>query len=466
MTRRATPRQLGFSLIELLVSLVLVSLVLGGAMAMFNYTNKLSRAQLHEADLQQSARVAQRDLLRLIRMAGRGGLRGYHQAGYDAASGPASITPAIEVRNNVPAATQRLVPGDADSPMVQLDTDVITVRGHFNSPPLFVASTDPTTFTRVANGGVIRVASHSPAGIPQDVSAMVQAVQDQREDAVLIVSALSDVIYGVAQLDPANSNVADYDPDPQVQFDITIAYKYAGGTHTAAYGLLSADGVFPDLNNAHPAWLPARDLQTVGSIALLEEYRYFARNPEDPTGAEKPRLAVTRFFPNTDTPYDSNWYSDIADNVYDFQVALGFDSSFDGTASSNGFFAFDSDNVGIDDVVIDGAVAAGASTDLDDWLFNSPADTTNLGALPWTPAVAVGATPPSYTISQPRPKLLYARLSTLAMTAKPDPGYSAALVASIEDHNYATTPADPVNGSDGRRYRRLLLTTVADLRNL
>ena len=79
---RTTNRECGFTLIELLVALVLVSLVLGGAFAMFNYTNKLTRAQLHQSDLQQSARVAQRQLLRTVRMAGRGGLPGYAVAGF------------------------------------------------------------------------------------------------------------------------------------------------------------------------------------------------------------------------------------------------------------------------------------------------------------------------------------------------------------------------------------------------
>jgi hypothetical protein len=295
------------------------------------------------------------------------------------------------------------------------------------------------------------------------MSAIVEAVTEQRNDAVLIVSALSDLIYGVAELDAGGSDVSAYDPDPQVQFEVTIAYKHTGGTHTAAYALLSADGVFPDLSVTHPDWLPARGLSTVGSIALLEEYRYFVRDPEDPSGNEKPRLAVTRFFPNTDEPVGNLWYSDIADNIYDFQVALGFDSSFDGTAGTNGFFSFDVDNQGNDDFIVDGEVVSGASKGLDDWLFNDPADTTNIGSLPWTPAAASGSTPPAFSTSQPRPKLFYARLSTLALTASPDRGYAADVLTSIEDHEYAAN--HPVN-TERRPHRRILLTTIADLRNL
>ncbi|MCZ6506497.1 MAG: prepilin-type N-terminal cleavage/methylation domain-containing protein [Acidobacteria bacterium] len=462
---RTTNRECGFTLIELLVALVLVSLVLGGAFAMFNYTNKLTRTQLHQSDLQQSARVAQRELMRTVRMAGRGGLPGYAVAGFTAASAPASITPAISVRNNVPSATQRLVVGNPTSPLVVENTDVLTVRGHFNSAPLFVASTNPANLTTTATGGTIVISSRSPAGLPQDLSELVNAVVTGRRDALLIVSGLSDLIYGVAQLNPGNSIVAGYDPDPAVVSQIVIAYDNRGGIYTAQYGLLSADGVFPDSAIVHPPWLPARDLVNVGTVALLEEYRFYVRQPNDLT--ETPRLSVARFYPGTQISHPAGgWITDLADSILDLQVALGFDSSFDGTSSSNGFFDFDADNVGTDDIIVDGDVRAGAATSLDDWLFNDAADTANLGSLPWLPTAASGNTPPSFSGPQPRPRLYYARVTTLSMAAKGDRGYYAPTIAAIEDHIYGMAPGDPVNGEDDRRRRRLLLTTIIDLRNL
>ncbi|MDH3402261.1 MAG: prepilin-type N-terminal cleavage/methylation domain-containing protein [Acidobacteriota bacterium] len=465
-------RQAGFSLVELLVSMLLVALVLGGALTLFNYTNKLSRAQLHQSDLQQSARVAQRELLGTVRMAGRGGLAGFAVAGFTATSGPASVTPAITVRNNVPAAQQRLVIGDDSSPLVALDTDVLTVRGHFESPPAFVNSTDPSTFVVAGNGGTITISSRSPGGVPQDLSALVDAVDDDRPDALLITSSLSDLVYGVAELDPTTSDVSLFDPDPAAVFDIVIGYKNRGGTYTTEYGLLSADGVFPDPNvlpPTPPEWVPVRDLEGVGSVALLEEYRYYIRDPEGLEGEVAPRLAVGRFFPGTDAPHpNGGWRQDLASNVYDLQVALGFDSSFDGTNSFNGFFAFDPDNIGNDDLIVDGELVPSTSSDLDDWLFNDPADEENLGNLPWTPNPASGSTPPAFTASQPRPRLYYARVTTLSLTASADRGYQAPLITAIEDRAYPPAPSDPkaINGSEGRQYRRLQLTTIIDLRNL
>ena len=177
----------GFTLVELLVAMALIALVLGGAVTMFNYTNELARAQLHQSDLQQSGRVAQREMLANLRMAGRGGLPGYHLHGFDANSGPASDTPAISVTSNVILGT-RIVPGDATSPRVQLGTDILTVRGHFNSPPLYVASTDPTTFNpNPGSGGTVVISSHIAGEVMQDMTAIIDAVNANRADAVPLV---------------------------------------------------------------------------------------------------------------------------------------------------------------------------------------------------------------------------------------------------------------------------------------
>lgn len=461
----ARSRQAGFSLVELMVSMLLISLVLGVAFTMFNYTNKLSRSQLHQADLQQSSRVAQRDLLRSVRMAGRGGLAGYHVAGQTATSGPASITPAIEVRNNVPSATQRLVIGNATSPLVVEGTDVLTVRGHLTSSPIFIDSTNGDNFSLngMGTGGLITLASHGPTGIPQDITPIVDAVTESRPDALLIVSSLSDLIYGVGEIVPGLSNVAGYNPDPLIYSEVTIAYRFTGSTIATDYALLSADGVFPDLNATYPGWLAPRELSNVGIVALLEEYRFYVRDPEDDT---EPRLSVGRFFPGTQTAHpEGGWNTDIADNIHDLQVALGFDSSFDGTTNTDGFFAADADNLGADDIIVDGDLEPGASPGLDDWLFNAAADTTNLATPPWTPQTGGGPTPPTFPVNQPRPRLYYARISTLSMAASADRGFEAPLMTAIEDNVYDAT--HPVNENPGgRQKRRLLLTTIVDLRNL
>src|SRR4051812_12639253 len=99
----------GFTLIEVTVSLIVTVIVLLGVLALFDFSNKLTRVQTNISDMQQSLRVAQSDSVRLIRMAGRGGL-------------PVGNPPdgfAVSVRNNVGKKVgDTLTIGDAGTPEI------------------------------------------------------------------------------------------------------------------------------------------------------------------------------------------------------------------------------------------------------------------------------------------------------------------------------------------------------------
>src|SRR4029078_5796271 len=66
--------QRGFTLVEDTVSPIVTFVVLLGVLALFDFSNRLTRVQTNISDMQQSLPVAQPDSVRLIRMAGRGGL--------------------------------------------------------------------------------------------------------------------------------------------------------------------------------------------------------------------------------------------------------------------------------------------------------------------------------------------------------------------------------------------------------
>ena len=120
-SRSPTPRaRSGFTLLELVVALLIVAAVIVGALALFDSTYRLSSTQLDRVDLQQSLRIAQREMSRMVRLAGRGGL-------------PARV--AVRVDHNV---TGLNLLGDADSPAVADGTDVLTVRGVFQAPVYLV----------------------------------------------------------------------------------------------------------------------------------------------------------------------------------------------------------------------------------------------------------------------------------------------------------------------------------------
>lgn len=478
--RQRRPQRGGFTILEMLVTIVVVALTLGAAVGLFNSMNKLSRVQLHTAELQQSVRVAQREIGRMIQMAGRGGLSGYNNVG------PALLTPALAVRDNVGEdgsffTDRNIAEGVADSPQAVTGTDILTVRGAFDSSVFHVNYADRTKFDPgTGDGGTIVLGNRTPTGIPQDLRPIKWACDPPEEgatarpEALVLVNAVNEENYAVVELDCSRTEHGAI-PEafvPGAPFtEYTIGFLSAadtGFTYANQYATrLTPNGANPDLTgNFNPSF-----------VALVEEYRFYVRErcgryvngvewAEAPCTADGAvpahRFSMARMYPGTEVAHggdDANLRLDVSDSIIDFQAALGFDSSYhaDGGASQ-GFFTFDADNLGGDDIVYE--AANGTS---DDWLFNGVADSQSSGshfqALPWSPPV--GGT---FTGDQPQPHLYYVRVSTLGFTARPDRGYQAPLLDAIENHVVTDDPL--INGEQARLFRRELLQTVIDLRNL
>ena len=64
----------GFTLIELLVSLAVTAVLILGVLATFDFSARMNKVQLNVADMQQSLRIAQNEVVKLSRMTGRGSL--------------------------------------------------------------------------------------------------------------------------------------------------------------------------------------------------------------------------------------------------------------------------------------------------------------------------------------------------------------------------------------------------------
>jgi hypothetical protein len=403
-------RQRGFTLVEAAVSLFVTTVVLLGVLALFDFSNKLARAQTNIADMQQSLRVAQGEAVRLIRMAGRGGMTlGVLPNGW-----------AVAVRNNVPVDSHI---GNVDTPEVVQGSDVLTVRGVFTAPIYQINSLAPGAFQLDTVGGVpvsgtLQVASRMTTLVPQNLAALKEAIDQGRPEALILVSPRSAGIWAVVELDPATSDTSN--PDL-----FTVGFNVTGGTHTTAYGNFSSSGaVFP----------PA--LTAVGYVGILEEHRFYVRRefavPNDDTSDLTPKLSQARVYPGTEAPHDGNagnWRLDLADNVFDLQVALGLDTAAGGCSLKTNPV-----NCGLIET---------ADGENDDWMFNGEAVTN--------PGDFAGA------------DLLYIRLNTLARTDRRDREYQAPLLTRTEDNRYV---GSPFNNDPERMYRRRTLQTLIDLRNL
>ena len=412
-----TVRQRGFTLIEVMVSLIVTVMVLLGVLALVDFSNKLSRVQGNISDMQQSLRVAQTDALRLIRMAGRGGMTlGTLPDGW-----------AVAVRDNVASGSHI---GDNSTPEVVPGSDVLTVRGVFTSPLYQVNHSAPGTFSLVgATSGTVRIKNLTPTSIPQDLTALREAIQKGRREALILVSPQDAGLWAVVELNPGNSAVnAD---------EIIVGFNISGGTNTTSYQKFSSAGagIFPPT------------LTNVASVGILEEYRVYVRRAFAVTGDDKsdltPKLARARVYPGTDSPWNGdteNWQSDIADNIFDLQVALGLDTLAKDPAAATctgGTIASDEVNCGIYE---------SADGENDDWMYNGEKNTN----------------PVSFAKSD----LHYIRLTTLARADRRDKDYAAPTLVRVENNKYDTPDTSIFNSDKERMYRRRILRTVIDMRNL
>jgi type II secretory pathway pseudopilin PulG len=336
--RSASSSAAGFTLIEALVAFAITALVIVGVLEMFNLQNKIAVAQRHVTDMQQSIRVAQYDMVRLARMAGRGGL----PTRQPAQALPDGLGVAIQPDA---AANTHLIAGDTSSPKILEGTDVLRLRGVFSTPIYQVAYAVPASFQltdpltpgapdpRTATGGTIEICSRSHSGVPQDLAPLNALIQEAatdatkaRPEALVLVSPLADTVYAVVELDPVGSTQVV--TSCASGSGVTLRFKSdPAEQRVASYRALSPAPVGENMHSA---------LTKVGYVGVLEEYRFFIRE-EWRAGAGtsqlSPILTRARFFPGTDEPYAANTAElevDVADDIIDFQVAMGIDADANG----------------------------------------------------------------------------------------------------------------------------------------
>jgi hypothetical protein len=407
----------------MLVTLLIMSFVVLGVLELFDFSSKLARSQTNISDMQQSLRAAQYDIVRLIRMAGRGPLP-LRTAGRAVPTGIA-----LEVFNNVPANTK--IDGAAGSgPAVLTGTDILTIRGVFNSSLYQVNYGDAATYQKTATGGTVTIAAKSPTGVPHDLEPLLDVICDTSDvpEALLLVSPLDDAVYAVVELDAAGSRASvSCSAAPSTVTTVEVDFRFTGGTHANAYRALSAGGVFP------------AGLTSVAFLGLLEEYRFYIREIYAVDGDTStdliPRFSKARVYPGTDVAYKDdpvNWRNDIADQIFDLQVALGIDGNEDGLITDAG----------------DGS---------DEWLFNHASD--NASDAKWN-------TVQPATIPDRESRLYNLRLTTMARTGRRDTTYQAPVLTLVEDHSYAAAPSNRFNERWERAFRRRALQTIVDMRNV
>jgi len=414
----------GFTVVELAVSMLVLTVVLLGTLSLFDFANRLAGVQTNVADMQQSLRIAQQDVIRTVRMAGRGPI----PLGQPPAGTAAAVWDQVPVNTRI---------GGNGTPLVVAGTDVLTVRGVFSTPIYQVNSARPNAFAiQTVDGGftgTVTVADQTPTSIPQDLTPLRDAIASAAQNAarprerILVVSARNPAIWAIVALDPLNSSSA--------ASQVTLGFTSVPA-ETPAYFSLPTGSL--------------ADITSVAFVGILEEHRFYVRDLSEvaPNGTTDvaSRLSRARVFPGTDRPWRGlgddpavgdldhpSWSMDVADNILDFQVALAFDSPRGGGKISD-----DEDNTGNDDRIFESADGTN-----DDWLFNDnqPVD-------------------PTQWINQ---QLYFIRLTTLARTDRRDKWYQSPPLVKLENHDLA---ASRFNNRTDRMFRYRPLQTLIDMRNL
>ena len=441
--QRTNPRrsQAGFTVTEMVVSMIITVQIIVVALFMFDFNARVTRAQTQLADLQQSQRVAQQEIVRTVRLAGRGRFP-VTRAALDGDDQP--VPPfgfAIQLVNNVQVSNQLVAENFSSSPKAVVGTDILVLRGVMTTPILTAASQGSMTLVpddrATATRGTLTIDRITAFAIEQDLSAFQLAIDEGRNEALIIIAPTGK--HAIVELNTADSShTAD---------QLTLEFNIKGGSAEVYRDLWANDSPGSNIFPMHKG---------ASYVGILEEYRFYIReefeaNPMlDQTETElAPRLTRARLFPNTGLPWGVGsdpavlrvaLEEDIADGVFDLQVALGFDSANGGQMSD------DTNADGDDDRILE--TVDGLT---DDWLFNAAGD--DPAAVPFL--LAVGTRPP---------KLHYVRVSTLTRATRPDWKYQSPVIPNLEDRDYSADAT--INSELARQYRRRSLQTTIDLRNL
>ena len=400
-------------MVELLVVLLITVIVATLVYLTLEVNSNITRVQTSVSFLQQSVRYAQRDMARRIRMTGRSGL-------------PRDL--AISVQQNV-------APGTTVAGVeVVAGTDIVKIRGAFSSPIWRVDAGDASTFVIDGTTATILVDSVTKSGFLQAVDQLADAVANE---AIMMVSRQADTVWAVGELidvtvEPGLTVMIQNQPITVNRATVRVNIDPGSGTYAAQYLAMSSgngDGTVV------PGTFPT-ELTSALYLSIVEEYRYFIQEEfaveGDPSSLLTPKLVMARMTPNTELVYQGDAAlasQNIAENVSDLQIALGYDLDADGRV-----------------LMVEDDDGNPVPAALDEWYHNDAADDSGLA---WNLA-----------------PLQYIRVSMIARASAPDLQYIAPALATHYDRVY--NEASQPSGVEAvlRRYRRRQLENLIDLRNI
>jgi Tfp pilus assembly protein PilV len=422
-------RERGLTMLEALVTVVVMVSIMLGLYALLDSSNKLAKQETNVAEAQQSARVGIYEVSKVIRQARVGQLY-YGNA----------ILPVV---NNAPGGTS-LTDLSGGAHYIRKGTDVIGVRGILLADRYAMTTGDVTcsgtcnassvmsvTIRATARNGVVNYASGSTPSIANRTRPFYFVAADGGTQSITIAGKPYLIpLYYVGLVDTTGTwytQTAD-------TFTFTINPQDAGARKF----------------NASTGGAPALEKPYAGGA--VDEIRYFVdEGGTDGTGSTAdthPSLAQAVYDAST-----GNWdIQPIVDEVEDFQVAYGVDG-ITGATPDRG--------------ISPGAVNASAAN-LDEWVGNvanevqtslviSTSDPKHVDAFIDT---SIASGPPNPALATPALRAVW--LSLVVKASDPDIRYDG---PGARGYKILDSTAASFSGATGRPYRRRLQTLAVSLRN-
>ena len=427
-------RERGFTLIEMVVTTVVLTVVMLGLYVLLDSSNKIAKQETNVAEAQQSVRIGIYELSRVIRQGRVGGL---------------FIANAIlPIGNNVAGGTAFRDLGGIDH-FIRQGTDVIGVRGILSGDKYGLTTGDVTcagscatttamtiTIRATSTSGVSNYAPGETPSLAAKTRPFYFVVADGSTETVTTGGGTFLVpVYYVGLVDTAGAWYTQTGT-PATTFTFTMDPQHSGARKLY--------GVAPT----------AATLDKPYSGGVVDEVRFFVdegpTNRTSSTGDAHPALAEAILDPST-----GNWdVQPLVQEVEDFQVAYGVDGA-DGSVKDRG---------------ISPATINTTGANLDEWVGNVTNEiSTRLPITATDPkrvdafldaSMPSGPTAPIPAVATLRSVMV----SLVVKSADPDFKYNGPGARGMKILDSTARPFSDA-ASTGRPYRRRLQSFAVSLRN-
>ena len=447
----------GFTLVEMLVAVFLLSLVVLGALSVFDASARINKSEQDVADAQAAVRYGISWMTRAIRMAGSGGLF-VTQAVLNAADRDlAGVSPPGVSYDNVAQGT-KVTSLNGDLP-VRPGTDMIEVRGVINSPLIgFDLATgcqpcDPSAGCAACVGvtNLAAAATTSTGHVNDDAANRPQfsevdaytAGASANNPMLLLVAFNDDLHPDCSQLVGGQT----YPLYPQLPYNVGMISSPTALGGSGSFGNVDFTSVIAREFNPETPLEKGTDalaMKNIRHAGILDDLIFFIddTNPLHPALAQGTRRGAA---------FD---VIALADDVEDMQIAYGVDvdgdnalNRYPGTAAS-----FDSN--------------VSSERDGDEWAPNvageAPFTATDFQSLQPPPDPVVFTHPGRHC-----PRLHAVMLSLVAKSHDPDPTFRAPTAEGVLTMNSPVGNPGPRTypGLAPARFRRRIQTLKINLRN-